>query len=247
MADILWIKVLTGIRNNKKMKLIRAMPEVGDALFCIWIDFICMAGEVADAGYIYLTKGRPYSDEELAVELGRPIQIVRLAMDTYQRYRMITVDNNGILLNSFAEIQDMESLERIRELGKIRIQKFRQKRKQLTTSDVNLLSEKASNVTVTLRNANVTQERREEKNIREENDLLNNSFIVAIQKEVSGSNYRNYYGRLKIAGVEDDKVIIAAPNETVARHIEETGMALLNRVLFSINCDLKPEIVLLET
>jgi len=241
--DVRWIRITTDMFDDEKIKIIESLPDA-DALLIIWVKMICQAGKVNADGWIFLADDVPYSPEELASIFNRPINTVKLAIATFERLRMIELsDDKGLLLVNFTEHQNIEGLQRIREGNKTRQQKLRDKRKVLQLGTENTVTR---DVTLRVTQSNATDKIREEY-IREENDLLNNSFIVAIQKEVSGSNYRNYYGRLKIAGVEDDKVIIAAPNETVARHIEETGMALLNRVLFSINCDLKPEIVLLET
>jgi len=251
MADVMWIKVLTNIRNNKKMKLIKAMPEVGDALFCMWIDLICMAGEVADGGYVYLTDGRPYDEEELAVELNRPVQMVRLAIETFNRYNMISIDDNGILLKSFAEIQDIESMERIRQLGAARQRKLREKRRYLPGGDnkQNLLAEDNINnnsclnndVTLPSRYSNGRDKIRED-NIREEVEIDNNINLIniwenvkgEIKKNISLSNYNLLIQPACLFELTENEAVIGCNNETNARHMESNMRQIIERSICNV-------------
>jgi hypothetical protein len=45
MADVKWIKMATGLPDNKKIKQIRRLPE-GDTIALMWVFMMCLAGDV---------------------------------------------------------------------------------------------------------------------------------------------------------------------------------------------------------
>lgn len=55
MADVKWIKIAVDMFDNRKIKQIGSMPE-GDSLLLMWVQLLCLAGNVNDGGFIYLTK-----------------------------------------------------------------------------------------------------------------------------------------------------------------------------------------------
>lgn len=72
MADVKWIKIAVDMFDNRKIKQIGSMPE-GDSLLLMWVQLLCLAGNVNDGGFIYLTKEIPYTDEMLATQFNKPI------------------------------------------------------------------------------------------------------------------------------------------------------------------------------
>jgi predicted phage replisome organizer len=139
--------------DDEKIKLIEKMPDA-DTLLIIWIKLICQAGKINDLGSIYLTPDMPYNDENLATVFNRPINVVRLALDTFKKLRMIEIGETGtILLVNWEKHQNLDALERIREDTRKRVQSYRVRQKQLTLG----------NVTVTCRN-DAEEEEEEEKN-----------------------------------------------------------------------------------
>ena len=83
MADVKWIKIAVDMFDNRKIKQIGSMPE-GDSLLLMWVQLLCLAGNVNDGGFIYLTKEIPYTDEMLATQFNKPISTVRLALKTFK-------------------------------------------------------------------------------------------------------------------------------------------------------------------
>ena len=101
MKDVKCIKVSTDMFNsNRKIKQIELMPE-GDAILVIWLKLMLLAGNVNDGGAIYLTPEIPYTDEMLANELRRPITTVRLALSTFERFGMIEIVDDILMLSSW--------------------------------------------------------------------------------------------------------------------------------------------------
>lgn len=132
MPEVKWIKILTEMFDDEKIRIIEAMPEA-DTLIVIWIRLICMAGKVNAGGHIFLAPDLPYDEEQLASVFNRPLQTVRLALVTFEKLKMITVNANGsILLPNFEKHQNIEALDKIREQTRLRVGKYREKQKQLT-------------------------------------------------------------------------------------------------------------------
>lgn len=156
--DVKWIKLSTDLFNNRKIRQIERMDD-GDAIIVIWLKLLILAGEINDGGEIYFTKEIPFTEESLAVELGRERGLVALALRTFEAYGMIVIEEHSISVRNWERYQNVQELDKIREQNRNRQQKFRSKKKDNVTD----------NVTVTLRNA--TDKIRKDKNRKEENRL----------------------------------------------------------------------------
>jgi len=152
MSDITWIKLSTGIFDDEKIKLIESLPE-SDSMLVIWVKLLVLAGRVNAGGHIFLTSDLPYTDEMLAAIFNRPLNTIRLALGTFDKYGLIEVTARGLFITNWAKYQNIEGMDRVREQGKLRIAKFRDKQKLLTPC----------NEAVTLRNVTVTQQNRIDK------------------------------------------------------------------------------------
>lgn len=130
MADVKWIKLNIDMFDDEKIKIIQSMPE-GDAMCVIWIKLLTLAGKTNDKGYVYITDNMPYTDEMLAVIFNKPLNTVRLALDTFTKLGMIDVDSKGIYLLNFDRHQSLDKLEKIKEQTRARVQKHREKAKQI--------------------------------------------------------------------------------------------------------------------
>ena len=139
MADVKWIKIAINMFDNRKIRQIETMPD-GDSLLLIWVKLLCLAGNVNDGGYIYLTKEIPYTDEMLATQFNKPLTTIRLALKTFEQFGMIEVINNMILLSSWQKYQNTDKLEEMREKNRARQKRYydRQKEKLLAEHDENL-------------------------------------------------------------------------------------------------------------
>lgn len=150
MADITWVKLKTDMFDNEKIKLIEALPD-SDTILIIWIKLIAYAGKVNAGGYIMLTENIPMNEEELATIFNRPLNTVRLALNTFERYGMITKSDEGAIKIANWEVhQNIDGMERVRQLNAARVRKHREKKKKQ-----NAIPEKC-NVTVT--SCNSTEE-----------------------------------------------------------------------------------------
>jgi len=160
LSDVKWIKITTNMFDDEKVKLIEAMPDA-DSILVIWIKLLVQAGKTNASGYIFLNENIPYTDEMLSTLFNRPLNTIRFALDTFKKFGMIEMDENGIYINNWEKHQNIEGLEKIREQTRKRVQKHRQQKKL-----------DKGNVTETLRNApeseseseSESEQKREEKN-----------------------------------------------------------------------------------
>lgn len=160
MAEVKWIKLSVNMFEDEKIRLIEALPE-SDTILIIWVKLLAQAGKTNASGYIYLNEHIPYTDEMLATIFNRPINIVRLALKTFEQFGMIDVtEDKFISVLNWEKHQNVDGLEKIRLDTKKRVQRHREKQKQIG-------SNVSCNVTVTQGNeteveVEVEEEREEE-------------------------------------------------------------------------------------
>ncbi len=127
MAPLQWIKIDTSMfTENRKIKSIENMKN-GDTYIVIWYKLLLMAGQINDRGAIYITEDIPYSTEDLADELRRPLPVVKAALDVFAKYKMIRIENGIIYLTSWDKYQSTEKADLVREQNRLRKQKERDK------------------------------------------------------------------------------------------------------------------------
>ena len=144
MGDIKWVKLDVGLFDNRKIKQIRTLPE-GDSMVVIWLQLLCLAGNTNDGGLIYLTREVPYTDQMLSVAFGEPLSTIQLALHTFQTFGMLQIVDDVICLTNWEKYQAVEGMQKIREQTRKRVADYRERHKELPC-----------NVTVTLRNDEVT-------------------------------------------------------------------------------------------
>lgn len=130
MADINWIKLRVDMFDDEKIKIIQSLPE-GDAILIIWIRIIALAGKCNAKGLVLIEDEFPYSDEMLATIFNKPLATVRLALGTFEKFRMIERTEKGIYISNFEKHQNTEGMEKIREQARIRKQREREKKRAL--------------------------------------------------------------------------------------------------------------------
>lgn len=157
MSEIKWIKVSTNMfDSSRKIKQIELMPE-GDTILVIWLKLLLLAGNINDGGQIYLTPEIPYTDEMLANELRRPLNVVRMALNLFEKFDMIEIVDDILKLSSWEKYQSIDKMAEIREQNRIRQANYKAKKKLLQG---NVTGNVIGNVTVT--DGNALEEEREE-------------------------------------------------------------------------------------
>lgn len=154
-ASISWIKITTNIFDDEKILLIESLPEA-DSIIVIWFKLLTLAGKCNNNGILMLNDSIPYTEEMLSTIFRRPLNTVRLALETFEKFGMIVTLHDTITIPNWEKHQQVESLDRIREKTNNRVRAFRERQKmQLEETDSNL-----SNVTLheTLQPLHVTQQ-----------------------------------------------------------------------------------------
>ncbi|HDD2789417.1 TPA: phage replisome organizer N-terminal domain-containing protein [Staphylococcus aureus] len=150
MGEVSWIKLKVGMFDDSKIKYIEALPE-RDTIITIWVKLLTLSGKYNEQGYIMLSENLPYNEEMLANEFNRPINSIRLAIQTFETLGMIEKVNGVIKVTNWEKHQSLDSKAKHKEKNKLRQQRYRERQKKLL--------EAKGNVTVTLRNG--TEEERE--------------------------------------------------------------------------------------
>lgn len=158
MAEVKWIKLNIDMFDNRKIKHIRRLPE-GDNIVLIWVMLLTMAGRCNASGMIFLTENIPYTTKMLADELGFSETVIVAALNTLERFGMVSCKEEAILIPGWKEYQNIEGMERIKEQTRERVKRYRDKKKC------------DGNATVTLRNGDVTQQNKKEDIEKDINNL----------------------------------------------------------------------------
>ena len=148
MSEIKWIKIVTDVFDNRKIKQIENMPD-SDSIIVIWFKLICLAGKINENGEILLTDDVPYTDEMLANEFNKPINTIRLALTTFVNFKMVCVIDNIYKVSNWEKYQNVDGMDKIREQTRQRVTKYREKTKLLGESKCNV----TCNATLTQGNA----------------------------------------------------------------------------------------------
>lgn len=190
MAEIKWIKLDTGIFDNRKIKQIRTLPD-GDSIIIIWLQLMCLAGTINDSGKVYFTEEIPYTDQMLSTAFGEPLHTVELALSTFKAFGMIDVIDDIIFISNWEKYQSIEGMEKVREQTRKRVASYREKQKLIE-----------SNVTVTLpvtdsNGTDKNKNKKENKNrnifIRPSIDDVESYFIDKNSTKEEASRYYDYY------------------------------------------------------
>lgn len=133
MGEIKWIKLSTDLFNNRKIKQIENMQD-GDAIIVIWLKLLVLAAEINDGGDVYFTKSVPFTEEGLAVEFGRSVEVIALALRTFEAYDMIEIRDHAITIINWEKYQSVDKMEELREYNRLAQQKSREKKKQMSNN-----------------------------------------------------------------------------------------------------------------
>ncbi|WFR55381.1 phage replisome organizer N-terminal domain-containing protein [Anaerocolumna sp. AGMB13025] len=130
MAEVSWIKLKIDMFDDEKIKLIQALPE-GDSLLVIWIRLIALAGKCNAGGFVLIEEDFPYNDEMLSTIFNKPLNTIKLALSTFERFNMVERTMKGIYITNFDKHQNIDGMEKIREQNRIRKQRQREKQQEI--------------------------------------------------------------------------------------------------------------------
>ena len=180
MADVKWIKITTDIFDDDKILLIESLPEK-DSLIVIWFKLLCMAGKQNNSGVFTLNDRIAYTDEMLATIFRRPINTVRLALQTFQDFGMIDIIDGVITIPNWGKHQNLDQLESRKQYMQGYMKEYRAKQKALTggssNSKVNSKTNSKTNVNKAEKNKRRIEKERE---LEEEGEEINKEKVQQI-------------------------------------------------------------------
>ncbi len=135
MANVKWVKMNVDMFDDEKIKIIQAMPN-GDTVLLVWIKLIALAGKTNDGGYIYISEDMPYTDEMLAVVMGKQVAKIKAALDLFVKLGMLEKDTKGIKLINFEKHQSLDKMDKIKEQTRQRVANYREKKALQCNEDV---------------------------------------------------------------------------------------------------------------
>lgn len=130
MPNVEWIKITTDMFDNRKIKHLRKLPA-GNDIVLIWVMLLTMAGRCNSGGMIYLTENIPYTTKMLADELGFEESVVSMALKALEELDMVKTDAAYLTIPGWEEYQNVDGLDKIREQTRKRVQRHREKQRQL--------------------------------------------------------------------------------------------------------------------
>ena len=175
MADIKWIKIVTDMFDNRKIRQIECLPD-GDSIIVIWMKLLCLAGQTNDNGMVYFTKDIPYTEQMLAQQFNRPLTTIQMALKTFEQFGMVELVDNILHISNWEKYQNIEGMEKIREQTRKRVAKHRANQKLLE-----------SNVTC---NVTVTQSNATDKDIDKDIDKEKDNKLIVSKDTICQTNVR---------------------------------------------------------
>lgn len=133
MADVKWIKIVVDIFDDEKMLLIESLPDADSIVVC-WFKLLCLAGKQNNDGVLMLNDRIAYTDEMLATVFRRPLQTVRLALETFEQFGMVEILNGAITIPNWGKHQSLDRLDKLREYQRDYHREYRKKQAQIPQS-----------------------------------------------------------------------------------------------------------------
>lgn len=187
MADVKWIKVITDIFEDEKIKLIKSMPE-GRTLVLIWFQLLVQAGKTNASGWIYLSEGCGYTPAMLSTLFNEPQHMIELGLKLFSTkpFEMIEITDDGLIyIPNWEKHQNVESMDKIREQQRLRKSKQRERQKALVSRD-----------------SPVTSHRNHAIEVDKELDLLSTTTTDETIMDV----YTKVFGQLNMNGLMSDYI-----------------------------------------
>jgi predicted phage replisome organizer len=234
MSEVKWIKISTDLFDDEKINYIGSLPEA-DAIIIIWIHLLILAGKCNANGYVFLAEGMLYTPEMLAHKFRMSINITKLALHTFVMLKMIEINENGIYILNWIKYQNIDGLDKIREQGRNRIAKYRNRQKLLQSGEAS--SNVSCNVTVTGSNrADIESEKSEEKN-----RSISNNPVEEILKNVEIDTFTNEAQELIKVCIDDMYFnngftqSVGIPDESIRSRLKKLNSQMVRTVL--VKCD----------
>ena len=144
MAEVKWIKIVTDVFDDEKILMIESMPEA-DGLIVVWFKLLCLAGKQNNSGVFQMGQ-MPYTDEMFSTIFRRPLNTVRLALKTFEKFGMIEIINNTVTIPNWGKHQSIDQIEAKNAYMKKYMREYREKQKLISSGESNCKTNSKANV-----------------------------------------------------------------------------------------------------
>lgn len=143
-SDVKWIKIVTDVFDDEKILMIETMPEC-DTIIVIWFKLLCLAGKQNNGGVFQMGQ-MPYTDEMFAAIFRRPINTIRLALNTFERFGMIEIIKETVTIPKWGKHQSLDAYEKKKARDRERMARKRAEQKALIAPSTDVSHDKSPDV-----------------------------------------------------------------------------------------------------
>lgn len=138
--DVKWIKITTDIFDDEKILMIESMPSA-DSIIVIWLKLLTFAGKQNNNGVFLMSNRIAYTDEMLACIFRRDVNLVRLALKTFEQFGMIEIIEKVITIPNWNKHQNLDAYEKKKERDKLYMRERRAAQKALIEKSSDMSSD----------------------------------------------------------------------------------------------------------
>lgn len=147
MADVKWIKITTDIFDDEKILLIESMPSA-DSIIVIWFKLLAFAGKQNNDGVFLMSNRIAFTDEMLASIFRRDVNVIRLALRTFEQFGMIEIINNVITIPNWNKHQTLDAYEKKKQRDRLYQAERRANQRALVEKSSDTSSDTSSDVAI---------------------------------------------------------------------------------------------------
>ena len=107
MAEVSWIKLKLVCSIIAKLNTSKTLPE-RDTIITIWVKLLTLAVSTTNKVTSMLSENLPYNEEMLANEFNRPLNSIRLALQTFETLGMTEIVQGVIKISNWEKHQNIE-------------------------------------------------------------------------------------------------------------------------------------------
>ena len=190
-SDVKWIKIVTDVFDDEKILMIETMPEC-DTIIVIWFKLLCLAGKQNNGGVFQMGQ-IPYTDELFAAIFRRPLNTVRLALNTFERFGMIEIIRDTVTIPNWGKHQSLDAYEKKKARDRERIARKRAEQKAL----IPMSPDKSPDVASIEEDIDKEEERDKKNNIRHKHGEYNNVLLTDADMEKLKNEFPDYLERIE--------------------------------------------------
>jgi predicted phage replisome organizer len=195
VADVKWIKITTDIFDDEKVLMIESMPSA-DSILVIWLKLLTFAGKQNNDGVFLMSNRIAYTDEMLASIFRRDLNLIRVALNTFQQFGMIEIIDNVITIPNWGKHQTLDAYEKKKVRDRERIARKRAEQKALIALSPDMSPDKSPVVAFSEREEEKDKDREEEKkSVRETTPKLFER--ISVDYVISNPGYEELANKVK--------------------------------------------------